>query len=714
MTPPQDHKKEPVQLLNHGSIAVIFIDNPPVNALSHAVRQGIVSCLKAAETDNNVDAIVVSCSGRTFIAGADISEFGQPALEPHLPDVLAQLDECSKPIIAALFGTVLGGGFEVALSCHYRVALTNTNLGLPEVTLGLIPGAGGTQLLPRLAGVEIALQMITSGKAETAKKLFEHGVIDLLVEQGPINPGETLLQQAIVFAQNIAKKGEKIRRVSEISIQNNEHHSELFDQWRKKLAKKARGQNAPQCCINSIENAVLLPFNEGKKREREFFITCRDSSQSVAMRHAFFAERRAAKLPAAYDKTQNVTLLPIKQVAIVGAGTMGGGIAMCFANAGLSVILLEMSEDNLTRGLLAIRKRFEQALNRGLIDHVQLEQRMSLIVGTCNYEDLSEVDLVVEAAFETMAVKRQIFATLDQVCKLEAILASNTSYLDINEIAQSTARSHKVLGMHFFAPANIMKLLEVVCADDTDEQTLKTVMALGKKLGKISVAVGVCYGFVGNRMYSCYGREANMLLLEGASPDHIDTAMKNWGMAMGPLAVTDMSGIDIAYKARQENPALKQDPLYFRAADLMVEAGRLGQKTGAGFYRYDSDARTPQVDERVLAVFSNEAKILGVVQRGDITEKEIQNRLVFALINEGARILAEGIATKASDIDAIWLNGYGFPRHLGGPMCYADEIGIDTVVEGIKLYQQQGNGLYWHTAQLLEQLIVSGEKLSQQ
>ena len=459
---------------------------------------------------------------------------------------------------------------------------------------------------------------------------------------------------------------------------------------------------------------MLLPFNEGKKREREFFITCRDSSQSVAMRHAFFAERRAARLPEAYDKTQNVTLLPIKQVAIVGAGTMGGGIAMCFANAGLSVILLEMNEDNLALGLLAIRKRFEQALNRGLIDHVQLEQRMSLIVGTCNYEDLSDVDLVVEAAFETMAVKRQIFATLDQVCKRAAILASNTSYLDINEIAQSTARSHKVLGMHFFAPANIMKLLEVVCADDTDEQTLKTVMALGKKLGKISVAVGVCYGFVGNRMYSCYGREANMLLLEGASPDHIDTAMKNWGMAMGPLAVTDMSGIDIAYKARQENPTLKQDPLYFRAADLMVEAGRLGQKTGVGFYRYDSDARTPQVDERVLAVFSNEAKIRGVVQRGDITEKEIQNRLVFALINEGARILAEGIATKASDIDAIWLNGYGFPRHLGGPMCYADEIGIDTVVAGIKLYQQQGNGLYWHTAELLERLIVSGEKLSQQ
>ena len=714
MNPSHSHKIEPVQLLNHGSIAVIAIDNPPVNALSHAVRQGIVSCLHTAEIDNDIKAIVISCSGRTFIAGADISEFGKPALEPHLPDVLAQLDGCSKPIIAALFGTVLGGGFEVALSCHYRVALTHTKLGLPEVTLGLIPGAGGTQLLPRLAGVEMALEMITSGKPHTAKKLLDHGIIDLLVEEESSVTEGSLLQQAILFAQTIVETDQGVRRVSQMSIEKSDLHSEMFDQWRKKLAQKARGQNAPQCCIDSIENAVLVPFEEGKKRERDLFIKCRDSFQSAAMRHAFFAERRAATLPETYDKTKNATLSPIQQVAVIGAGTMGGGIAMCFANVGLSVTLLEMSEDNLARGLSAIRNRFEQALKRGLIDKVQLEERMSLIVGTCDYADLADVDLVVEAAFETMAVKQQIFSTLDRVCKVDAILASNTSYLDINEIARSTSRSHKVLGMHFFAPANIMKLLEVVCTDDTDEKTLKSVMALGKKLGKISVAVGICYGFVGNRMYACYGREANMLLLEGASPDQIDTAMKNWGMAMGPLAVNDMSGIDIAYKARQENPALKQDPLYFRAADLMVEAGRLGQKTGAGFYRYDSDTKKPQIDERVLAIFASEAQLLGVVQRGDITEKEIQDRLVFALINEGARILSEGIATRASDIDAIWLNGYGFPRHLGGPMCYADEIGIDTVVEGIKLYQQQGNGLYWHTAQLLEQLIVSGEKLSQQ
>ena len=710
----QDHSIEPVQLLIYGAVAVISIENPPVNALSQAVRQGIVYCLSSAEKDNNVKAVVISCNGRTFIAGADISEFGKPALEPHLPDVLAQLDRCTKPIIAALFGTVLGGGFEVALSCHYRVALPHTKLGLPEVTLGLIPGAGGTQLLPRLAGVEVALDMITSGKPQTAKKLFDHGVIDVLIEEDSSAVDGSLLQQAINFAQQIIAGEKGVRRVSQMVIDDTHLPSDLFDQWRTKLAKKARGQQAPQSCINAIQNTLLLPFEEGKKREREMFIACRDSPQSTAMRHAFFAERSAGKLPEAYNKTKSTTLLTIERVGVIGAGTMGGGIAMCFANVGLSVTLLEMNEDNISCGLAGIRTRFEQALKRGLIDQTQLEQRMSLIVGTCDYEDLADVDLVVEAAFETMEVKKQIFSTLDRVCKVDAILATNTSYLDINEIAQSTSRTHKVLGMHFFSPANIMKLLEVVCADDTDEQTVKTVMALGKKLGKISVAVGVCYGFVGNRMYSCYGREANMLLLEGASPSQIDEAMKSWGMAMGPLSVNDMSGIDIAYKARQEKPLLKQDPLYFRAADLMVEAGRLGQKTGAGFYTYDSLTKKQQVDKSVLGIFANEALVQGVVQREDITAKEIQNRLVFALINEGARILSEGIAARASDIDAIWLNGYGFPRHLGGPMCYADQIGLDEVVEGIKAYQQQGNSLYWHTAELLEQLIVNGEKLSQQ
>ena len=695
----------------NGSIAVITIANPPVNALSHAVRQGLSTCLNQAQKNAEVKAIVICCSGRTFIAGADISEFGQPPLLPHLPDVLAQLDQSSKPIVAALFGTVLGGGFEVALSCHYRVALPGTQLGLPEVNLGLIPGAGGTQLLPRLAGLDVALQMITSGKPQSAKSLFECGVIDLLA------PEDNLIACAINFAKQVVEEGKELPRVSQMVVHahgpKGDVSDDLFDLWRKKLAKKARGQTAPQYAIDCIENAVLLPFDQGKKRERELFILCRDSLQSSAMRHAFFAERRAGKLSSAHDQTKNMALQSINEVAVIGAGTMGGGIAMCFANAGLPVLLLETNQDNLARGLDGIRQRFEQAVNRGLINTQQLEHRMSLIQGTCEYQNLANADLVVEAAFETMAVKQQIFAKLDQVCKTDAILATNTSYLDINEIAKSTSRPHKVLGMHFFAPANIMKLLEVVCAKGTDEQTLKTVMALGKVLGKISVAVNVCYGFVGNRMYACYGREANMLLLEGASPHQIDTAMTSFGMAMGPLAVNDMSGIDIAYKARQENPPTHPDPLYFRAADLMVEAGRLGQKTSAGFYDYDTATKTPKTSEAGLAMFAKEALALGVTQR-DITKEEIQNRLVFALINEGARLLSEGIATKASDIDAIWLNGYGFPRYLGGPMCCADQIGLAEVVDGIKAYQKGANGLYWQVAPLLEQLLVGGGKLSQQ
>jgi len=722
VNPSKKHNHGPVTLSKQGLIAVITINNPPVNVLSHAVRQGIVTCLNTAGNDNKVKAIIIQCSGRTFIAGADISEFGKPPLAPHLPDVLAQLDQCRKPVIAALFGTVLGGGFEVALSCHYRVAMPRTKCGLPEVNLGLIPGAGGTQLLPRLAGVEMALEMITSGKPQSANVLFDCGVIDVLAQDTGLaldrEEEDVLLECALSFArqvvENSVQKPMQLPRVSQVQIDASGLDSHLFDQWRIKLSKKARGQTAPQYAIESIENAVSMTFEAGKKRERELFMLCRDSSQSSAMRHAFFAERGASKLSVAQDQTKNTRLLPIAQVAVIGAGTMGGGIAMCFANAGLPVKLLETNKDNLTRGLSGIRKRFEQALTRGLINKEQLDHRMSLIEGTCEYEHLANADLVVEAAFETMAVKQQIFTTLDQVCKVDAILATNTSYLDINEIAKSTSRRQKVLGMHFFAPANIMKLLEVVCAQETDEHTLKTVMAFGKALGKVSVAVKVCYGFVGNRMYACYGREANMLLLEGASPHQIDTAMTRWGMAMGPLAVNDMSGIDIAYKARRENPQLKQDPLYFRAADLMVEAGRLGQKTGAGFYDYDSNTQKIEANEKVLAMLAKEAIALGVVQRDNISEEEIQNRLVFALINEGAQILSDGIAAKASDIDAIWLNGYGFPRYLGGPMYYADKIGLQKVVAGIKTYQNGGHGLYWQTAPLLEKLLVSGKRLSQQ
>jgi 3-hydroxyacyl-CoA dehydrogenase len=696
------------------NIAIITIDNPPVNALSHTVRQGVVEAITQAEQDGSIEAIIIYCQGKTFIAGADIKEFGKTPKEPHLPDVLQRINQCNKPIIAALFGSVLGGGFELALACHYRVAVQGTKVGLPEVTLGLIPGAGGTQLLPRVAGVELALTMITSGKPQKVEQLDGYGIIDLLISPDSSNK-DHLLTESVSFAKELLEQSHTSKIITQQPMALNNEEKEatrvLCQQFRDKLAKKSRGQQAPQSAINSIENSFTLPLDEAMKKEREYFVACRGSAQSRAMRHAFFAEKTAAKL--VYSSETKPTPAEIKSVAVIGAGTMGGGIAMCFANAGISVTLLEMNQSNLAQGINAIAKRYQQAQTRGILSKEQVNQCMALITGTCDYQDLAEVDLVVEAAFETMEVKQQIFSQLDKVCKPETILASNTSYLDINEIAQATSRPEKVVGMHFFSPANIMKLLEVVTTKYTDVRTLTTAMYLGKKMGKISVAVKVCYGFVGNRMYACYGREANMLLLEGATPQQVDNAMVQWGMAMGPLAVNDMSGIDIGYKARQANTKRPDDPCYFAAADMLVENGRLGQKTHAGFYQYDQQTNKRSPDDTAIKLIRTHAAKLGTQQRSDIGDEEIQQRLIFALINEGAYILEEKIASRASDIDAIWLNGYGFPRHLGGPMCYADEIGLEKVVATIKNFQHQAGNTYWQVAPLLEKLLAEDKKLTQ-
>ena len=696
------------------NIAIINIDNPPVNALSHEVRQGVVDAITQAEQNENIKAIVIYCKGKTFIAGADIKEFGKTPKEPHLPDVLKRINQCNKPIVAALFGTVLGGGFELALSCHYRVAVKGTKLGLPEVNLGLIPGAGGTQLLPRIAGVELALTMITSGKPQKVEQLDGYGIIDLLINADTSNK-DHLLNETVSFAKELLEQNQTSKIITQQPMALNSEQKQdalaLCQQFRDKLAKKSRGQQAPQNAVNSIENSFTLPLIEAMAKEREYFVECRGSAQSRAMRHAFFAEKTAAKLVLSSDTKP--TPAETKSVAVIGAGTMGGGIAMCFANAGISVALLEMSQSNLAKGINAIAKRYQQAQTRGIINKEKINQCMALITGTCDYQDLAQVDLVVEAAFETMAVKQQIFSQLDKVCKPEAILASNTSYLDIDEIAQATTRPEKVVGMHFFSPANIMKLLEVVATKYTDAQTLTTAMTLGKKMGKISVAVKVCYGFVGNRMYACYGREANMLLLEGATPQQVDNAMVQWGMAMGPLAVNDMSGIDIGYKARQANTDRPDDPCFFAAADMLVETGRLGQKTHAGFYQYDKQTNKRSPDDTAITLIKAHAAKLGIKQRGDISDDEIQQRLIFALINEGAYILDQKIASRASDIDAIWLNGYGFPRYLGGPMCYADEIGLKKVVSTIKSYQQKLGSKYWKVAPLLEQLVAEDKNLTQ-
>ncbi len=689
------------------SVAVITIDNPPVNALSQPVREGLRQAISSAADDKDISAIVLRCAGRTFVAGADIKEFGKPPMQPHLPAVLNAVEASDKPVIVALHGNALGGGLELAMAGHYRVASARCKLGLPETNLGLIPGAGGTQRLPRLTGVELALDMITSARPISATKALEHGLVDEVVDS---DDADEVLQAALAFASGAAWN-DGPRRTRDIVVASPEDYQKIFEFWRTTTEKKARGQHAPQFAIDAIEHSLNLPFDEAIAKEREYFLECKASPQSRAMRHAFFAERSCSKVP---GLDASISPQSVQHVGVIGAGTMGTGIAMCFASAGLQVTLLELSEDNLQRGLGLIRERYEQSRQRGRISESQMHANIALINGTQSYTDFADVDLVVEAAFESMQVKREIFAQLDSTCRPDTLLATNTSYLNINTIAEATAHPERVLGMHFFSPAHVMKLLEVVNGEQTSSRSLVTALNVAKRIGKIACAVGVCYGFVGNRMYSCYGREANALLLEGATPSDIDQAMQQWGMAMGPLAVTDMSGIDIGYKARREREDPPADPLFFRAADLMVENERLGQKTSAGFYDYDSGKKLD--DKTAVQLLKREAGKLGIEAR-DISVEEIQQRLILALINEGARILEEGIAARASDIDVIWLNGYGFPRWRGGPMCYADELGLDQVVRQIDAIHAKADGAaksYWRAADLLRDLAVSGDKLSEQ
>lgn len=690
----------PVSLSKEDGIGFITIDNPPVNALSQAVRQGLAECISAAVADTDIRAMVLACNGKTFIAGADITEFGKPPLEPHLPDVLHLLDESPKPVVAALHGTVLGGGFETALACHYRVAVQGTRVGFPEVTLGLIPGAGGTQRLPRIVGLETALDMITSGKPRPVEALLEAGGIDHIVA-GDVR------EAAFRYACDLLDRTDvRPRRISERDVELLPDQEQVIARWRAKIEKKYRGQLSPGCAIDAVENAVRLPFVEGLKKEREIFLRCRESSQSRALRHAFFAERAAVK-PGPASGTAEAA--EIQAAGVVGGGTMGTGIAICLANAGIPVTLLEVGRDHLERGLEIISRRYAKSAAQGRISEEQAAVRRQLIHGTCDISDLVHADLVIEAAVENMDVKKDIFTQLDEVCRPDAVLATNTSYLDVNHIAAATKKPGRVLGLHFFSPADVMKLVEVVRAQKSDARSLATAMSLAIRMGKIPVPVGVCYGFVGNRMYACYGREGQMLLLEGATPVQIDAAMECWGMAMGPMSVLDMSGLDISYKARRENPRQPDDPLFFRPADVLVEMGRLGRKTGAGFYRYD-DSGEKREDPEVTAILRREAETLGVTQR-DIDNDEIQERMIHALINEGAWILEEGIARQSGDIDVIWLNGYGFPRYRGGPMFYAADTGLERVLEVINRYRQRYGDRYWKPATLLEQSAPKGHWL---
>ena len=649
----------PVHYELHGNIGVITVNNPPVNALSLAVRQGMLDAINTAQDDAS-QAVVIVCDGRTFIAGADITEFGKPPVEPYLPDLLNTIESSSKPVIAAVHGTALGGGLETALAAHYRCAVASAKVGLPEVKLGLLPGAGGTQRLPRLAGIKASLDLMTSGAPITAAEAASIGVIDKVVD------GD-LLESALAWTRELIDGGMPVRKSSEQAIP--EFDSTIFDEYRAVLEKRARGQIAPANIVTAVETATTMSFKEGLAKERELFMQCMSSAQSAGMRHVFFAERQAAKID---GLAKDTPVRPVNSVGIIGGGTMGGGIAMSFANAGIPVTMIEISDEALQRGLAIIERNYAGSVKRGKLSEEKAAACRSLISGSTDYAALADADMVVEAVFEDPELKKKIFVQLDAGCKPGAILATNTSYQDVDAIAAVTGRPEDVLGLHFFSPAHIMKLLEVVRGEKTSDDVLATAMALAKKIRKVAVVSGVCYGFIGNRMLQPYGKTAQLLLLEGASPQQIDNAMQQWGMAMGPLRVFDLAGLDIGYTARQAlSDEQKGDPQGYRVPDLLVEAGRLGQKSGSGFYAYDENRR-PQPDPVVDDLIAKAADEFGI-QRREISDEEIVDRLISALVDEGRKILDEGIAQRSSDIDIVYIYGYGFPASRGGPMFYAEQ-----------------------------------------
>ena len=684
------------------NIGIITVNNPPVNALAQVVREGILDAVNTAQKDAS-EAIILCCDGRTFIAGADITEFGKPPKEPGLPDVLTAIENSTKPVVAAIHGTALGGGFEVTLACHYRCAVASAKVGLPEVKLGLLPGAGGTQRVPRIAGVQAALDMITSGNPVSAQKANNMGLVDEVVEGGD------LLAGAISYAKHLVESGAPLKRIRDITIDSSTIEANFFEGARKRLAKRARGQIAQDRIVSCLQAAVELPIDEGLIRERELFKELVSSPESAAMRHIFFAERQAAKIK---DLEKDTALRPIKSVAILGGGTMGGGIAMCFANVGIPVILVEINDEALERGLGIVRKNYAITVQKGKLPADKMEQRIGLISGTTDYGDIGDVDLVIEAVFENLDLKKEIFAKLDAACKPGAILATNTSYQDVDAIAEATARPEDVVGMHFFSPANVMKLLEVVRGEKTADDVLATVMQIGKKIGKVCALSRVCYGFIGNRMLGGYGREAQMLLLDGCTPAQVDGALEGFGMAMGPLAMSDLAGLDVGYKARQGRTDLPDDPKLYRMGTMLVEMGRYGQKTGSGFYQYDPETRRRMSDPEVEALIKEEADKLDVEQ-AHISDDEILARCFYPLINEGAKILEEGIAQRASDIDVVYIYGYAFPVAKGGPMHYADSVGLKNVYEKICEFRDKYGEQYWNPAPLLKQLAEEGKTFAQ-
>jgi 3-hydroxyacyl-CoA dehydrogenase len=694
MDAPSDADTTPINpvvaLARAGEIALLTIDSPPVNALSAPVREGIVAGLRRAIDDPAVKAIVLICAGRTFIAGADIGEFGKPPKGPNLLEVEEVIEGSPKPVVAAIHGTALGGGLETALACHYRVAVPSARCGLPEVKLGILPGAGGTQRLPRLTGPEKALEMVNSGEPVGAPEALALGIVDALVGEGALREG------ALAFARTVVAEGRPLRRVRDLNhkVEAARGRPEIFEAFRTANARRFRGFKAPDYNIRCIEAAVNLPFHEGMAVERKLFEELVSGPQSAAQRYVFFAERQVWKIPDVPDDTPTI---PVRRVGIVGAGTMGGGIAMNFANAGLPVTIVEARPEALDRGLSVIRRNYESTARKGRITAEDVERRMGLLSGSLDLASLADCDLVIEAVFEDMALKKEVFATLDGVAKPGAILATNTSYLDVNEIAAVTKRPEAVLGTHFFSPANVMRLLEVVRGERTAKPVVATAMQLARRIGKVAVLVGVCHGFVGNRMLAERQREANRLVLEGAMPWDVDRVLYEFGFPMGPFAMSDLAGLDIGWQRETSRGETVRD--------ILCERDRRGQKTGAGFYDYDEN-RTARPSAEVEQVILDLSARKGIARRS-VGDQEILERCLYPMINEGAKILEEGIAQRASDIDIVWINGYGWPVYRGGPMYYGDEIGLPTVLDRMRAFEAD-LGAEFRPAALLERLVAEG------
>ena len=681
----------PVAMHRDGDIAVIVVDNPPVNALKYEVRLGLRDAFASANADKAVAGIVLTCAGRTFIAGADISEFDKPAQSPSLIDVNGQIEAIGKPVVAAMFGTPLGGGLEITLACHFRIAAPTTRLGLPEIKLGLIPGAGGTQRLPRLVGMEKAMAMILSGDPIPAKEALALGLIDEIFEGDPAAAGAAFLRKVIAEKRPLRRVRDLDDKLAALRAQ-----PDMFAAVAAPFVKRARGLEAPTAALEALRWTLDVPIDQALEGERKKFMELRAGDQSKAQRHIFFAEREASKVPGV---GKDVKPRDIKQVAVIGAGTMGGGISMSFANAGIPVTVVEAAEDAIKRGFGVMEKNYKTSASRGALREEDVTKRMGLLTGTTDFAAIKDADLVIEAVFEEMPIKKEVFGKLDKLARADAVLATNTSYLDVNEIAAMTARPQSVLGMHFFSPANVMRLLEIVRGEKTAPDVLATAIAVARRIGKVPVVVGVCHGFVGNRMLRARSIEAEKLLLEGALPHEVDGALTEFGFPMGPFAMGDLAGLDVGWRMR------KSQGIRAEIADTLCEQGRYGQKTSKGFYLYEPGSRAGRPDPEVEQLIVAASKRLGIARR-PVDKKEIVERLIFPMINEGARILEEGIALRSGDIDVIWVYGYGFPRWRGGPMFYADTVGLPYIRDRLAALAKSSGDKRHEPAALLTRLAA--------